>query len=169
MRIQGIKSEPSRGSHLPVLMKLVQMTSGPILELGYGMYSTHYLHWACYPTQRTLVTYESHPSWIDFAKQFHQENHTVHCVENWDEIDLSPPWSIAFVDHIEERRALEARKLVHADYVVVHDSDGSIDRKRQNRVLALRSVFKYHTQYCGPRPHTAIFSNVHDLTEFRIP
>jgi hypothetical protein len=169
MRIRGIKSEPSRGSHLPVLMKLVQMTSGPILELGYGMYSTHYLHWACYPTKRTLVTYESHPGWIEFAKQFHVGNHTVQFVENWDLLDLSTPWSIAFVDHEEERRAVEAKKLAHAEYVVVHDADGSVDRKRKNRVLALRAEFKYHFQYCGPRPHTAVFSNVHDLAEFRIP
>lgn len=169
MMRRRLKSGPSRGSHLPVLIKLVQMTTGPILELGYGMYSTHYLHWACYPTNRTLVTYESHPSWIDFAKQFHVGNHTVHCVTNWDEIDVSPPWSIAFIDHEEDRRALESRKLAHAEYVVVHDTDGAADRKRKNRILPLRSEFKYHFQYCVSRPHTMVFSNVHDLREFRIP
>jgi hypothetical protein len=169
MRIRGIKSEPHRGSHLPVLMKLVSMTTGPILELGYGMYSTHYLHWACHPMRRPLVTYEGNEIWKPFAQQFHGGNHTVHCVDDWESVDLSGPWSIALVDHNEERRILEARKLYYAEYVVVHDADGAIDRKRQNRILPLRSEFKYHFQYTGSRPHTAVFSNVHDLTEFRIP
>ena len=168
MRIRGIKAEPSRGSHLPVLMKLFSMTSGPILELGYGMYSTHYLHWACQPTKRPLVTYEGQTNWKGFAQQFHGENHTVHCVDNWDTVDLSGPWSFALVDHEEERRVFEARKLFHAEYVVLHDADGAIDRKRQNRILPLRAEFKYHCQYTGSRPHTAIFSNVHDLSTFTV-
>jgi hypothetical protein len=89
-------------------------------------------------------------------------------VTNWDEIDVSPPWSIAFVDHEDQRRVLEARKLFHAEYVVLHDADGAVDRKRQHRFASLRSEFKYFFQYAGPRPHTAVFSNVHDLTTFTV-
>jgi len=169
MMRRRLKSGPSRGSHLPVLIKLVQMTTGPILELGYGMYSTHYLHWACYPTNRTLVTYEGNAGWFEFAKQFEREYHTVQYVTDWESLDLSTPWSIAFLDHEDDRRVLEARKLVHAEYVVLHDADGATDRKRNPRYSSLRSVFKYHYQYCGPRPHTAVFSNVHNVAELRIP
>jgi hypothetical protein len=133
------------------------------------MYSTHYLHWACFPTHRTLVTYEGNPGWAELAQQFQREYHTVQFVDNWDALDLSPPWSIAFVDHEDERRVLEARKLFHAEYVVLHDSDGATDRKRKYRFSSLRSEFTSVFQYTGARPHTAVFSNVHDLTEFRIP
>jgi len=150
-------------------MKLVQMTTGPILELGYGMYSTHYLHWACYATKRPLVTYEGNPGWAELAQQFQRDYHTVQYIENWDALDLSGPWSIAFVDHEDARRVPEARKLLHAEYVVLHDSDGSTDRKRTLRFSSLRADYKYHFQCSGPRPHTAVFSNVHDLTEFTIP
>jgi hypothetical protein len=144
------------------------MTTGPILELGYGMYSTHYLHWACFPTKRTLVTYEGNAVWFESAKQFEREYHTVQHVTDWDALDLSTPWSVAFVDHEDNRRVPEARKLLHAEYVVLHDADGSTDRKRNPRYTSLRSVFKYHYQYCGPRPHTAVFSNVHDLSTFTV-
>ena len=35
------------GSHLPVLIHLMNHTTGDVLELGTGLYSTPYLHHAC--------------------------------------------------------------------------------------------------------------------------
>jgi preprotein translocase subunit YajC len=47
------------GSHLPILIKLVEMTDGPILELGSGLFSTLFLHWACFLKKRKLVSYDN--------------------------------------------------------------------------------------------------------------
>src|SRR5512137_2346451 len=117
-----MKSKPNRGSHLPVLMKLISITSGPVLELGCGMYSTTYLHWACYPTKRRLVTCESKSEWMDFARQFATDFHEIKFVPDWDLLDLKEPWSIAFVDSDpDEKRIDEIMKLTHAEYVVAHD------------------------------------------------
>ena len=83
------KMGPNRGSHLPVLIKLVHMTDGPIIELGCGMYSTPFLHWACRPHGRLLTTYENNPEWFRFVKQFERDDyHKVVLVDNWDDIEL---------------------------------------------------------------------------------
>ena len=44
----NINVEKFCGTHLPVLMDIVSKTDGPILEIGTGVFSTPYLHWACF-------------------------------------------------------------------------------------------------------------------------
>ena len=77
-------------------MKILQMTQGPVLELGCGLYSTTYLHWICFPTKRPLVTYENNPEYFEFLKEHETDFHKVHCIAHWDDIDISQPWSVAF-------------------------------------------------------------------------
>lgn len=165
--MRNLRNVPRRGSHLPVLMKLLPMTTGPILELGYGVYSTIYLHWACYVTKRRLVTYEDNPDFYRFANQFRNDYHEVHCIKNWDELDPSEPWGIAFVDHGQEgRRYKDIARLTHAQYVVAHDAEnGSARRYKYHRVYPL---FKYKYKYGGASPHTVVLSNTHDLSEFTV-
>jgi len=156
------------GSHLPVLMKVVSMTQGPILELGAGAFSTTYLHWVCYLTNRRLVTYESSSSWYKFAQRFYDKNfHDIRCINDWDSIDISEPWSIAFVDHgPPERRRIELYRLHHSDYVVIHDaSDKDI---RKYRIGTALSKFKYYYRYELASPMTTIVSNKHDLSNFTV-
>jgi len=163
-----MKSKPDRGSHLPVLMKLFSLTSGSIIELGCGMYSTTYLHWACYPIKRRLVTCESKEDWIGFARQFETDFHEIRFVPSWDLLDLNEEWSIAFVDHApDERRIDEIMRLTHAEYVVAHDADNRREYKYNYR--RARPLFRFRTTYAGARPNTAIFSNKHDLSGFTIP
>lgn len=155
------------GSFLPVLMKLTQMTYGSILELGAGYNSTSFLHWLAFATNRKVVTYESDRKWYEFAKHFEAPFHEVHFVEDWDAIDLSPPWSIALVDHDPpQRRRGEIRKLMHADYVVVHDSEP--DHASTYRYHRVRNLFKYHYDYTATQPHTAVWSNTYDFANFKV-
>ncbi len=165
-----MKFRPDRGSHLPVLMEAVSKTTGPILELGCGLYSTTPLHWVCWVAKRKLVTYENNPEYFDFAKRYETEFHEVHCIDAWDDVDLSSPWSVAFVDHEpcpgepRVRRWREVVRLQHAEYVVVHDSEGRNDRKYGLSKIA--NEFKYQFEYGGAFPHTIVFSNTHDVTNF---
>lgn len=162
-----MRLQPRRGSHLPVLMKLVNTTRGSILELGCGVYSTIYLHWACYPSKRRLVTFESNPQYFDFAKQFETDFHTINCIENMDAWDIREPWAIAFVDHAPDtRRIEEIKRLVHADFVVAHDAENRFDRKY--RYSTIWPLFKYRWKYSDTMPHTAVFSNKHDLSNFTV-
>lgn len=157
-----------RGSHLPILMKLVSLTTGSILELGCGMYSTTYLHWACYPTKRRLVTYEQNPAYFPFAQLSIADFHEVHCIDNYGIIDLSEPWSIAFVDHDQtlNLRSNEIKRLIHADYVVAHDTERRVARKYG--YTEIYDLFKYRWQYVDARPNTSVFSNKHDLRDFTV-
>lgn len=163
----AMKVDMKRGSHLPVLIKLVQMTSGSILELGCGPFSTFFLHWVCYPAKRRLVTYENNSRWFDFANLGKSDFHEVHCVDNLDAIDLSEPWSIAFVDHEPgTRRPVEMARLLHADYVVAHDTENRSARKYG--YPAVYRLFKYRFKYTDAYPHTSVFSNKHDLSRFTV-
>lgn len=158
---------PNRGSHLPVLIKLVSMTDGPILELGCGLYSTTFLHWACRGAKRRLVTYEHNPDFYEFLKEYGNDYHEVHCITDWDAIDISERWSIAFIDHEPgPRRYIEAKLLTHSDYVICHDTNNAYNHKYN--YFKMYHKFKYRYKYTGDHPHTTIFSNYHDVRNFQI-
>lgn len=166
-RILKTKTRPARGSHLPVLMKLLSLTTGPVLEVGCGMYSTCYLHWACYVNKRPLVTYETNSDYFDFLRQFESDFHTIHCITNYDEVDWSPAWSVAFIDHVpNERRHLDIKKVTHAKYIAAHDADNT-DMKNYHYDKLYRT-FRYRAKYHKAHPATAIFSNYHDLSDLII-
>ena len=155
------------GSHLPVLMKVVGMTTGDIVELGTGTNSTPFLHWSCYPTKRHLVSYDCQPKYFPYAEMFRDDFHEVHFVEDWDKIDLAKPWSVAFVDHSPNtRRIVDIKRLLHAEYVVVHDTENK--RDKDYGYSEIFPLFKYHYKYREVMPHTSVLSNVHDLSNFRI-
>jgi len=163
----ALRLKPRRGSHLPLLMKVVAETDGPILELGCGLYSTTPLHWACWVPKRKLVTYEGNPEFHEFLKQYERDFHEVHCIttDDWDAIDISCPWSVAFIDHEPAfRRGIELGRLTHAEYVVCHDSEGRNDRKYQ--YSKSQHLFKYQYEYKDAFPHTSVFSNTHDVRDF---
>lgn len=166
-RVINRRKDPYRGSHLPVLMKVVQMTNGPIVELGCGTYSTQYLHWVCYTTKRRLVTYEDKPDYYPYAQQFASSFHEIRCVDNWLDIDLSEPWSIALVDYEPGPRGHAVSKLLHAEYVVCHDTEPGSYAKHQ--FDAVFPQFKYQWHYRVVLPHTSLLSNTHDLGSFSVP
>jgi hypothetical protein len=155
-----MRTNPYLGSHLPVLMKLVGMTDGPILELGSGTYSTPYLHWACAPTKRPLVTYETNPEWWKFTKDFQEDFHTVALVTDWSAANFDRPWSIAFVDH-DGVRSETVRRILHAEYIVCHDTENR--GARRWGLLPVHRWFQWQWRYDAFRPCTTVFSNVHDL------
>ena len=162
-----MRLQPFRGSHLPVLMKIVQNTDGPILELGCGTYSTQYLHWICFAAKRRLVTYENNPQYYEYLRQFATDYHEIRCVPDWPSIDVSEPWTVALVDGDPGPRRILVEKLFHAEYVVCHDTEGRASRKHEYAQVFPR--FKYQFEYKVTNPHTTLLSNVHDIRKFRLP
>lgn len=161
-----MRLNPNRGSHLPVLMKAMSLTTGPVLEMGCGTYSTQYLHWACFPTKRKLVTYENNPRYFEYIQQFVRDFHEVRCVPNYADQDLSEPWAIAFVDCDPGPRRIVVEKLLHAEYVICHDTEARASRGHQYAPIFRQ--FKYTWKYDETRPHTTILSNFHDLNGFTV-
>src|SRR3954465_681875 len=68
--LRHVSLEMETSTHFPLLIKLVQMTQGPILELGSGLFSTPLLHWLCFEQERELHTWEKYEHYLDFAKKF---------------------------------------------------------------------------------------------------
>ena len=154
----------SRGSYMPVLSRFVAETTGPILELGVGFCSTPYLHWVCYPTRRRLVSYENNPEYYRFCESWKDEFHDVHCIADWDSVNLSEPWSIAFVDHAPPgRRPEEMKKLTHAEYVIVHDTENNNEHRYHLRTI--RHLYKYRFKYTKAYPYTTVYTNKGDLSK----
>jgi len=165
------------GSHLPILMKIMTITTGPVLELGMGLFSTPYLHWACYDSRRKLVSCESKegfnnlfvfndPREVD--NRYEEYHQIIYVPDNkWDEVDLlSEHWSVVLVDHAPgKRRKEEVKRLANkADYILVHDSDDlpkHIEHYKFNEVYPL---FKYRYDYDKVFPRTTVLSNFKDLS-----
>ena len=151
------------GSHLPILIKIVGMTDGPILELGMGAYSTPYLHWVCFESKRKLVSYEGDKGCYEINKAYASDYHKVTFVEDWDTVDLSGHWSVALIDHEQDRRIHEISRLVNSvDYIVAHDSEGRWNRKY--KYSEIYSLFKYRYDFIKTRPFTVVLSNFKDLS-----
>jgi hypothetical protein len=143
------------------------MTNGPVLELGTGLYSTTFLHWYCFSTKRKLVSYENSRVWHKYARRFRSEWHDVNYIRNWDTVDLTPQWSVAFVDHApNERRIEELKRLTHSDYVVIHDTDRGQHYKYKYRLV--EDLYKYRYRYSELQPATSIWSNKNDVTKFSV-
>lgn len=160
-----MKYGKSRGSYLPVLMSLVRKTDGPILELGVGFCSTPFLHWQCYPSRRRLVSYENNPDYFSFARSWEDSFHEIHCLEDMDEADFHEPWTIVFVDHCPAaRRSQDIMRLLHADYIVAHDTEQR--NRRKYRFSSIYPHFKYKWDYTEAYPNTTILSNKHDISGF---
>jgi hypothetical protein len=159
------------GSHLPILMKIMSMTDGPVLELGMGLFSTPFLHWACYDAKRKLTSYENKQHFyelFDFYDRREDVNdysyHEINLVENWDDVVFSGQYSIALIDHNPgPRRKDEIRRLANSvDYMIVHDANGRHDK--YYKFTEIYPLFKYRkdiTVY----PQTTILSNFKDLSE----
>lgn len=158
-----MRTGKNRGSFLPVLMKLVSMTDGPILELGMGFCSSPYLHWACYHTKRPLSSYENNPEYFKFAKNWRDGFHKIYCISDWDNTEFhKKPWNIAFIDHQPgSRRGIDCMRLKHADYLVIHDSENINARKHGlDKVYA---NFKFRYKYNEAHPYTSIWSDKYDV------
>lgn len=157
---------PIYSSHLPILIKVLQKSSGPVLELGAGVFSTPILHWLCLEAKRPLVTYENDKEHFEMNKIFETDMHKIIFVNDWSEAKIDDiHWGLVFVDHepSERRRVEVARFAQKADYIVVHDTEPDHDYKYDfiNKAFPL---FKHRYNYKRRRPYTTVLSNFKDLT-----
>jgi hypothetical protein len=156
------------GTHLPVLIHLIGITDGPVLELGMGLYSSPFLHWACHTSKRPLDSYDNEQEWFGLNGQYRSENHSVTLVDDWDKIDVKKDWDVAFIDlnPVLRRKDMAARLADCAKFVVLHDSQGG--DKNIYLYQEIYPLFKYKYNYDGAKPNTVILSNFVDLSNFKI-
>ena len=147
------------GSHLPVLIRLMEMTEGDVLELGTGLYSTPFLHYACLIQGRKLVSYENTPEYFTTYKDYNCPWHQVIFVKDWKDAGIRRKWGLAFIDNApEESRKDLALKIANwARVIALHDGDPKVDKfTHYSEIIPL---FRKNFNYTGQSPNTLVLSN----------
>jgi hypothetical protein len=151
------------GSHLPLLIKAVEKTQEPILELGMGV-STWVLDMLCQPTGRKLESYEDDPGWFKEFEIYKSDYHNLYLVKDWDKIDiLDTYWGVVLVDQspIKYRRDMANKLRNNAKIILCHDTEAS-----QNTFYGYERIysnFKYRCDYTKLLPNTTALSNFVDV------
>lgn len=155
------KADPGWASFIPVLLRAMELTSGPVLELGMGYFSTPLLHILCETQNRELMSYESDTRYTDLLSRFQSQNHNIGLVGNWAGLRLDANyWSVVLVDQKPALARKESIKQVtSADYVIIHDSnDPEYDYE------SIYPLFKYRFTH-EYLQHTTVLSNKHDVNK----
>lgn len=113
-------------THLRALIETVLETSGPVLELGCGDYSTPLLKAVCAAQKRHFKAMAANAEW---GARFGAE------IVDWDSWKPEGVWGMVFLDN-EESTANRIRRipalLAHTDVIVLHDADTSSKHKHWN-------------------------------------
>lgn len=151
-------------SYLPMLIKTVELSTGPIIELGMG-FSTVVLHMLCKQSKRHIYSYENDTKWWKQNIQYLSDYHDIIALDNWD-IITPRPCGVLLVDHRPAiRRRIDALRFKDfAEYILLHDSEPEIDRFY--RYSGIYKHFKYRYDYRKCTPNTTVVSNLSDLSEF---
>lgn len=160
-----MKNNSAYVSYLPMLLKCVEKSTGPILELGMG-YSTMILHNLCEKEKRKIYSYENDPKWYAENTCYMADFHFPMFVTDWDDIDIEDKyWSVALIDHRPARRRHKDALRIKdwADYIILHDTEPEIDRfYGYSRIY---KYFKYVKHYTKSKPYTTVVSNFKDLSD----
>jgi hypothetical protein len=148
-------------THMGVLVKVLLISSGDVVELGAGPFSTPLLHWVCKSMNRRLITYENNPEFYNYARQFRSRLHRIVFVKNWDEVDASTHRGLVFIDHAPAtRRGTDVIRFKDsADYIVMHDTNSEKDYTN------VWEHFKDTYTWKECRPWVSVVSNFKNLSK----
>ena len=154
---------PQYATHLPLLAACVAHTSGPVMELGCGAFSTPVLHALCAALDRPLVSLENDEDWYRLFAPFGVGQHKVAFVKDWDAAlaDCLFPWDVVLVDHSPPTRRVADMALLrpHVRLMVVHDS-----HHRLYDYEPLLTQYAHRLEWKRYQPWTDVVSDVDDLS-----
>ena len=161
----------SYATHLGALIACVNKTKGDVLELGMGLFSTPYLHYACTIGKRNLLSLENDPGWCKQFKNsdfmhflYENDYHKIELVENYEESPLiQKEWDVVLIDQTPDgSRKESAKQLANlAKYIIVHDSN---ERHEKNyHYSEIYPLFKYKRVWDLDDRHATVLSNFVDL------
>ena len=164
-----IKISLRYGTHLPCLIKAMEKTTGDVLELGMGVFSTSYLHYQCVLSKRKLVSYDNFRSWHTFFATrygYQDEYHKLLFVEDYKDAKIEKPWDVVLIDQTPDTsRAETIKRLANlAKYIIIHDSGRKFDK--QYGYDKIYPLFKYRTNWTKDTNQAAVLSNFVDLKDF---
>jgi len=145
-----------------MLIKSIQATSGPVLELGAGYISTPLIHWLCAEDRRKVVTCEDDEEYFQIARKFRSKTHTIVKINDWAR-DIRKYkdrlWSVIFVDNNENHRAESIITLKdNGIFFVLHDTNDP-----QYGYDKIYPLFKYRYDWKFSVNWVAVLSNYCDL------
>jgi hypothetical protein len=148
------------GSHLPPLAACLGATSGPVLEIGSGIFSTPVLHAYCRGAGRVFISVEEHPQWVEKMRDF-----GVRFLE-YDKLGELPrlSWSVVFIDHSPGFRRAQDAILFRdsAEFIVIHYWISSeVQRPFDNQLDQWK--YRYVWPEIAPSPGTIILSNTREI------
>ena len=117
-------------THMPLLLACLRHTTGPVLEIGSGWFSTPLV--AAFATDRLVRTIESNPDWYDRISRvatyqpITRHRHQILFVPDYDDAPiLDHEWSVVLLDHEPPpRRGHDAQRLRdHCQLMIGHDSE----------------------------------------------
>lgn len=152
------KPEQCWASHLPALFSCLLATSGAVLEVGAGDWSTQLLRTYCHVAGRNFRSIEEDEQWsIKAGSQYVP----LSAMTEWLQRAANAKWSVVFLDHNGHRRAADALLFVDsAEYIVIHDypSPDIFDKLDLSR-------WKHHIVDKRARPWTLVLTQSEDLKE----
>jgi len=148
-------------THQTPLICAVMNTTGPVLEMGSGHYSTPILHEVCKAQNRHLTTVDNNKEWIDQFSDLSSANHRILYTEDWDAVEGE--YDVIFIDHApEERRKVDIEKFKSkCKIMVVHDYLQDNVYKHH----AIMDTFKYKSVYTRYKRHTVLLSDTVDVSK----
>lgn len=167
-------------THCPVLTKCILNTTGPILELGTGVYSSTFISFLA--GKRKIISLDTDLTWLkgienEFKTQTHNflpivcDNDDVKYNLEMDKFKLSnnDQYSLVFIDHglIKERKNDILRFRDIADIIIVHDSSFTLNQGHDDITYNYNPIiktFKYIYEYTKLWPFTCVMSDINDLS-----
>ena len=147
---------------LPPLASVIINTTGPVLELGVGDYSTLLLHELCKNRRKLIsIELESELIWIRQYCDLISDFHVIESVESWSDCPyLQQFWDVVFVDCKtgEDRVKIIQILIDKVNIFIIHDSDQPT--YNYENVLP---IFKYRFDYKRIKPWTSVVSNSSNL------
>lgn len=155
------KSHPDWATHIPMLLRALEISDGPVLELGMGNMSTPLMHIMCEATNRYLTSYDSDGRFIDMFSRFRSPTHEIELVE-WEGLLLPDNWSVVLVDQKPAAARKESvKQLLNSDYLILHDSQERAEEYYNYEEVY--PLFKYRYDYTKFANQTTVLSNKHDV------
>ena len=165
--VTKMKVSLNYGTHLAPLMKAVRKTTGDILELGMGVFSTPFLHYTSILENRKVVSVENFQNWAKFFRDWYDHpTHKILIVDKYANAPIDKEWDVVLIDQTpDSSRTEEIRRLANlAKYIVIHDAN------RNNHVVThyneIYPLFKYRTDWTGDANSAVVLSNLVDLGDF---
>ena len=112
------------GTHQPILLAACRQTTGPIVELGTGDWSTQLLH-DTFP-HRYVISVDNHMEWLAKYVHLSTPNHAFVLVKDYSFYrSMVPRAGVLFIDFDpgRQRRAILMQEANNADLLICHDTE----------------------------------------------